>query len=141
MKLPKRVRRGELCCGGSGVKVGEPGICVGTSTDADRLEAFAVLRNDDGDRLSGLGILDGDSVTALTLNALRPFMFSLLISDGFLRPVSSGYVGGLSMDGYTGRISPTSGVGEGADEVEVRRNLNGFLALIGKLAVIGRRLM
>lgn len=65
-------------------------------------------------------------------------MFSLLISDGFLGPGSSGYVE-LSMDGYNGRISPISG-GEGADEVEVRRNLNGFLALIGKLAVIVRLL-
>jgi len=42
------------------------------------------------------------------------------------------------MEGYTGRISPISGVGEGADEVDARRNLKGFLALIGKLAVIGR---
>lgn len=42
------------------------------------------------------------------------------------------------MRGHTGRISPIIGVGEGADEVEVRRNLKGFLALIGKLAVIGR---
>jgi len=42
------------------------------------------------------------------------------------------------MGGYTGRISPISGVGEEVDEVEVRRNLKGFLALIGKLTVIGR---
>lgn len=42
------------------------------------------------------------------------------------------------MDGYTGRISLVSGVGEGADEVEARRNLKGFLDLIGKFAVTGR---
>lgn len=59
MKLPKRVRRGELCCGNNGVKIGEPDICVGMSTDADRLEISVVLRNDDGDSLSGMGILDG----------------------------------------------------------------------------------
>lgn len=35
-------------------------------------------------------------------------------------------------------MSPISGVGEGADEVEARRNLKGFLAFIGKLVVIGR---
>jgi hypothetical protein len=65
-------------------------------------------------------------------------MFNLLISDGFLRPGSIGGVGDRPMDGHMGRISPISGVGEGADEVEARRNLKGFLALIGKLAVIGR---
>ena len=42
------------------------------------------------------------------------------------------------MEGCTGRSSPISGVGEGADEVEARRSLKGFLALIGKLAVIER---
>jgi len=44
------------------------------------------------------------------------------------------------MDGDTGGISSISGFGEGADEVEARRNLKGFLALIGKFAVIGRLL-
>ena len=62
-------------------------------------------------------------------------MFSLLISDGFL---GSGDAGHRLMDGDMGRMSPISGVGEGADEVEARRNLKGFLAFIGKLAVIGR---
>lgn len=65
-------------------------------------------------------------------------MFSLRISDGFLESGSSGDVGDRSMDWYTGGISPISGVGEGTDEVEARRILKGFLALIGKLAVTGR---
>lgn len=65
-------------------------------------------------------------------------MFSLWISDGFLGLCSTGCVGNPSMEGYSGGISPISGVGEGADEIEARRNLKGFLALIGKLAVIGR---
>lgn len=65
-------------------------------------------------------------------------MLSLLISDGFLKPASTGDVGGRSIDGYAGRISPIIGVGEGAEDVEVRRNLKGFLGLIGKLAVIER---
>lgn len=42
------------------------------------------------------------------------------------------------MGGHPERVSPISGVGEGADEIEARRNLKGFLALIGKFAVIGR---
>jgi len=42
------------------------------------------------------------------------------------------------MRGDTERFSSISGVGEGADEVEARRNLKGILALIGKFAVIGR---
>lgn len=33
-----------------------------------------------------------------------------------------------------------AGFGEGEDDIEVRRNLKGFLALIGKLTVIGRLL-
>jgi hypothetical protein len=78
------------------------------------------------------------SITMLALYTLRPFMLSLFISDGFLGLDSTGGVGGRSINGHTGRISPIIGVGEGADEVEVRRNLKGFLALIGKLAVIGR---
>lgn len=78
------------------------------------------------------------SITVLALHVLRPFMLSLLISDGFPGLGSSGDVGVLSINGHTGRISPIMGVGEGADDVEVRRNLKGFLALIGKLAVIGR---
>jgi len=90
--------------------------------DVDILEVFGVSRNDDGDSLGDVGALDGDPVTVLTL-ALRPFMFSLLISDGFL---GSGDVGNRPMDGCIGRISPISGVGEGADEVEARRNLKGF---------------
>jgi hypothetical protein len=65
-------------------------------------------------------------------------MFSLLISDGFLGSGVTGHAGDLSMEGHSGRISPISGVGEGAGEVEGRRNLKGFLALIGKLAAIGR---
>lgn len=32
---------------------------MGMSTEADRLEVSVVLRNDDGDSLSDLGILDG----------------------------------------------------------------------------------
>jgi len=92
-------------------------MCVGTST---------VARNDDGDSLGVVDTLDGDSVTALRLYALRPFMFSLLISDGFLGLGSAGGVGDLSMEGYSGKISLISGVGEGADEVEARRNLKGF---------------
>ena len=72
----------------------------------------------------------------LTLYALRPFIFSLLIRDGILGPGSTGDVRDRLMDGCTGRSSPVSGVGEGADEVEARRNLKGFLALIGKFAVI-----
>ena len=121
--------------------------------DADLFEVFIVSRNDNGDDLGDVGALDGANegcldgsrtwtqgenphpVTALSLYALRPFMFSLLISDGFL---GSGDVGLRSMDGGMGRISSIAGVGEGADEVEARRNLKGFLALIGKCAVIGR---
>jgi hypothetical protein len=59
------------------------------------------------------------------------------MSDGLLQFGSTGEVGDGSTDGHTGRISPTMGVGETAG-VEVRRNLKGFLALIGRLAVIGR---
>ena len=62
-------------------------------------------------------------------------MLSLPISDDFL---GSGDVGHRPMGGYMGRISLISGVGEGADEVDARRNLKGFFGLIGKLAVIGR---
>ena len=58
MKLPKRVRRGELWCGDRGTNTGEPDICVGTSMDAGRFEVFA-LRNDDGDSLGVVGTLDG----------------------------------------------------------------------------------
>lgn len=65
-------------------------------------------------------------------------MLNLLINDGFPELGSTGGVGNRPMDGHMGEISPTSGVGEGADEVEALRNLKGFLALIGKLAVIGR---
>jgi len=65
-------------------------------------------------------------------------MFSLLSSDGFLGPGSVGDVKGWPMDVGTGRISPISGVGDGADEVETRRNLKGFLVLLGKLADHGR---
>ena len=65
-------------------------------------------------------------------------MLSLLISDGFLGLGSIGDVGGRSIRGQTGGISPTTGVGDVVDDVEVRRNLKGFLALIGKLAVVER---
>lgn len=58
MKLPKRVRR-ELRCGDGGANTGEPGVCVGTSMDADLFEVFAVSRNDDGDNLGDVGALDG----------------------------------------------------------------------------------
>lgn len=58
MKPPKRVRRGELWCGGRGINTGEPDACVGTSMDAGRFEASA-LRNDDGDSLGVVGALDG----------------------------------------------------------------------------------
>ena len=65
-------------------------------------------------------------------------MLSLFISDGFLGLCSAGDIRGRSTREHTGRISATVGVGEGVDDVEVRRNLKGFLALIEKLAVIGR---
>lgn len=42
------------------------------------------------------------------------------------------------MNGNTGRISPMIGAGSGMGDAEARRNLKGFLALIGKLADIGR---
>lgn len=116
---------------------GELGVCVGISTDAHRCEVFTGLRNED-DGLGDVGALDGDSITALTLYALRPFMLSLFISDGFLGLCSAGDIRGRSIKEHTGRISATTGVGEGVDDVEVRRNLKGFLALIEKLAVIGR---
>ena len=65
-------------------------------------------------------------------------MLILLISDGFLEACSVGDAGNRSIDGHTGGISPIIGTGEGVDDVEVRRNLKGFLALIEKLAVVGR---
>jgi len=104
----------------------------------DRFEAFAGLRKGEGDGLGDVGALEGDLVTVLALYALRPFILSLLISDGFLELGSTGDAGGRSINGHTGRFSPIIGVGEEEDDVEVRRNLKGFLALIGKLAVIGR---
>lgn len=137
MKLLKRDRREPWC--GEGVEnAGELGVCVGISTGANRCEVFTGLWNEEDDGLGDVGALDGDPVTALTLYALRPFMPSLFISDGFLGLCSAGDISGRSIKEHTGRISATMGVGEGVDEVEVRRNLKGFLALIEKLAVIGR---
>jgi len=64
--------------------------------EADLFDVFDVWRDVSGDSLGDVGALDGNPVTALTLCALRPFMFSLLSSDDFPEASSTGY---RSMDG------------------------------------------
>lgn len=59
MKLLKRVRRGEPWYRGGETNTGESSSCVGISTEADRFEAFAGLRNDKGDDLGDVGALEG----------------------------------------------------------------------------------
>ena len=59
MKLPKRVRRGELWGGDGGGNTGKPDVCTGMSMDADLFEVFAVSRNDDGGSLGDEGALEG----------------------------------------------------------------------------------
>ena len=60
VKLPKKIRRGELC-GDGGTNTGGLDVCVGTSMDADLCEVFAVSRDDDGnsDNFGDVGALDG----------------------------------------------------------------------------------
>lgn len=53
------VRLGEPWWREEEVNTGESDICVGMSTDADRFEVFAGLRNDEGDGLGDVGALEG----------------------------------------------------------------------------------
>jgi len=137
VKLPKRIRRGELC-GDGGANTGCPGVWVGTPTEADLFSVLGVSRDGGGGIMGDVGALDGHSVTMWTLCDLRPFMFSRLSNDSFLELGSAGDGEDRPIGGHVGEISPISGAGDGADEVDARRNLKGFLVLLGKFAVIGR---